>query len=83
LVQLGNSDYLGGITGGNNGTVEYCEVENSTLVRRWGGCGKRALGNICEVNNGILHVCSASGCVFKNGTITDGSALFAVDTYFS
>ncbi len=83
LVQLGNSDYLGGITGVNNGTVEYCKVENSTLVRRWGGCGKRAMGNICEVNNGILHVCSASGCVFKNGTITDGSALFAVDTYFS
>ncbi len=81
-VQLGNSPYLGGITGVNNGTVEYCRVENTTLMRRWGGCGKRAMGNICEENNGILHCCSAMNCTFKNGTITDGSTLCVGDNYF-
>ena len=82
-VQLGDSDYLGGITGINNGTILYCSVEKTTLMRRWGGCGKRAMGNICEVNNGPVDGCYTLGCKFENGTITDGSSLWAVDTYFT
>ena len=82
LVQLGNSEYLGGIAGVNNGRIEFCGVENTTIVRRWGSCGKRAMGAICEVNNGPVHMCWASNCTFKNGTISDGSTLFAVDNYF-
>lgn len=76
-VQLGNSDYLGGITGLNNGTVKNCKVENTTLMRRWGGCGSRAMGNICEVNKGTVKTCSASGCSFKNGSISDSTTLVA------
>lgn len=78
-VQLGNSDYLGGITGINNGVIKGCSVENTTLMRRWGGCLKRAMGNICEVNEGQIIDCSAINCTFKNGSITDSSLLCAVD----
>lgn len=76
-VQLGNSDYLGGITGLNNGLVENCKVENSTIVRRWGGCSSRTMGTIAEVNNGTVKNCSASNCTFKNGVPPEENALIA------
>lgn len=76
-VQLGNSDYLGGIAGLNNGTIENCYVEGTTLMRRWGGCGDKAMGNICEVNNGTVKSCSACGCRFANGSVIDNRILVA------
>ncbi|MBR3988416.1 MAG: hypothetical protein IKK10_03835 [Clostridia bacterium] len=74
-VQLGDSEYLGGITGLNNGTVKNCRVENTTLMRRWGGCNNRGMGNICETNNGTVQNCSVSGCRFKNGSVSDSTLL--------
>lgn len=67
-VQLGNSEYLGGIAGLNNGIIDNCAVVNSNLTRRWGGSSSKTMGGITEVNNGTVSNCYTYNCGLNNGT---------------
>lgn len=67
-VQLGNWEYLGGISGLNNGTIENCAVSDTTITRRWGGSSTKTMGGITEVNKGTVRNCYTYNCTFNNGT---------------
>lgn len=67
-VQLGNWEYLGGVSGLNNGTIENCAVSDTTITRRWSGSSTKTMGGITEVNKGTVKDCYTFYCTFNNGT---------------
>lgn len=79
-IQLGDSNFLGGITGVNYGTLNGCHAIKLTLVRRGDAENKRAMGNICEENHGKMLWCSVQNGTFVNGSIKDNMTHAAVDT---
>lgn len=79
-VQLGNWNYLGGITGYNTGTIKNCGIAESELVRRWGGSTSKPMGGITQINDGCVESCFVYNCIFTNGT-QQNNALFVSGTH--
>ncbi|MBE6735051.1 MAG: hypothetical protein E7563_06905 [Ruminococcaceae bacterium] len=68
-IQLGNWNYLGGITGYNKGTIRNCGIADSELVRRWGGADSKPMGGLTQINDGRIENCFVYNCTFTNGTL--------------
>lgn len=79
-IRLGDTEFLGGVTGVNYGTLDGCHAINLTLVRCGAAANKRPMGNICEENHGTMLWCSVQNGTFVNGSIKDNTTHAAVDT---
>ena len=84
-VQLGNYEYLSGIAGVNNGTIENCAVINTSLTRRFGHSHPSA--PITHNNQGTVRNCFAYGCTQSadnaaNGGIVVSSSTVPANCYY-
>ena len=84
-VQLGNYEYLSGIVGVNNGTIENCAVINTSLTRRFGHSHPSA--PITHNNQGTVRNCFAYGCTQSadnaaNGGIVVSSSTVPANCYY-
>ncbi|MBQ7999850.1 MAG: hypothetical protein IJ298_01365 [Ruminococcus sp.] len=68
-IQLGNWNYLGGLTGCNTGKIKNCGIADSSLTRRWGGSTSKPMGGLAQVNDGFIENCFVYNCSFTNGTL--------------
>ncbi len=68
-IQLGNWNYLGGITGYNAGSIKNCGIADSSLTRRWGGTSAGSIGGLTQENDGYIENCFVYNCRFTNGTL--------------
>ena len=77
-VQLGNYEYLSGIVGVNNGTIENCAVINTSLTRRFGHSHPSA--PITHNNQGTVRNCFAYGCTQSAGNAANGGIVVSSST---
>ena len=77
-VQLGNYEYLSGIAGVNNGTIENCAVINTSLTRRFGHSHPSA--PITHNNQGTVRNCFAYGCTQSAGNAANGGIVVSSST---
>ena len=77
-VQLGNYEYLSGIAGVNNGTIENCAVINTSLTRRFGHSHPSA--PITHNNQGTVSNCFAYGCTQSANNAANGGIVVSCST---
>ena len=77
-VQLGNYEYLSGIAGVNNGTIENCVVINTSLTRRFGHSHPSA--PITHNNQGTVSNCFAYGCTQSANNAANGGIVVSCST---
>ena len=77
-VQLGNYEYLSGIAGVNNGTIENCAVINTSLTRRFGHSHPSA--PITHNNQGTVCNCFAYGCTQSANNAANGGIVVSCST---
>ena len=77
-VQLGNYEYLSGIAGVNNGTIENCAVINTSLTRRFGHSHPSA--PITHNNLGTVCNCFAYGCTQSANNAANGGIVVSCST---
>ena len=84
-VQLGNYEYLSGIVGVNNGTIENCAVINTSLTRRFGHSHPSAPithNNQGTVRNSFAYGCTQSADNAANGGIVVSSSTVPANCYY-
>ena len=84
-VQLGNYEYLSGIAGVNNGTIENCAVINTSLTRRFGHSHPSAPithNNQGTVRNSFAYGCTQSADNAANGGIVVSSSTVPANCYY-
>ena len=84
-VQLGNYEYLSGIAGVNNGTIENCAVINTSLTRRFGHSHPSAPithNNQGTVRNSFAYGCTQSADNATNGGIVVSSSTVPANCYY-
>ena len=77
-VQLGNYEYMSGIAGVNNGTIENCAVINTSLTRRFGHSHPSA--PITHNNQGTVSNCFAYGCTQSANNAANGGIVVSCST---